>query len=180
MTWPDSCHKEGIHRSRGVETGSTEVANMLKLSALSLSALFLMLTASGCAANTDDVAPEDEESDTQALLAGTQHSPHQVATLLRHAGFPESAIGPMVCTAKYESNFYDRASNHNHNGTTDYGLFQINSIHLHDAGCPSTTAALYDPATNVRCAHAVWKSQGINAWYGYQHHRSTCQHYAAP
>jgi hypothetical protein len=155
---------------------------MLKLSALPLSALFLV-TVSGCAANTDDPAVDEdgtEASDTQALLAGTQHSPHQVATLLRNAGFPESAIGPMVCTAKYESNFYDRASNHNHNGTTDYGLFQINSIHLHDAGCPGTTSALYDPATNVRCAHSVWKQQGINAWYGYQHHRSTCQHYPAP
>lgn len=155
---------------------------MLKLSALSVAALFVAITASGCAASTDDPAQDDgtEASDTQALLAGSRHSPHQIATLLRNAGFPESAIGPMVCTAKYESDFYDRASNHNSNGSTDYGLFQINSIHLHDGGCPSTTAALYDPATNVRCAHAVWKSQGINAWYGYQHHRSTCQHYPAP
>jgi len=154
---------------------------MLKLSAVALLAI-VPIVLMGCAANTDDQTDEDgtEASDTQALLAGTRQSPHQIATLLRNAGFPESAIGPMVCTAKYESDWYDRASNHNRNGTTDYGLFQINSIHLHDSGCPSTTAALYDPATNVRCAHAVWKSQGINAWYGYQHHRSTCAHYPAP
>ena len=114
------------------------------------------------------------------LLAGRHLSTTEVAQLLRDAGFPENTVGPMVCTAKYESSFYERASHKNGNGTTDYGLFQINSIHLRDAGCPSTSSALYDAATNARCAYRVWRSQGINAWYGYQKHRTECAATRAP
>ena len=152
---------------------------MLKLSLLGLAALAVFGVV-GCASETSQDGNDEEASDTQALLAGTQLTPHEVATLLREAGFPSSEIGPMVCTAKYESDFYEKAENHNSNGTTDYGLFQINSIHLHDAACPHDAAALYDPVANTKCALGVYKSQGINAWYGYQKHRSTCAHYPAP
>ena len=59
----------------------------------------------GCSSATEDTASNDGESDTQALLAGTRLSPADVADLLRSAGFPEDVVGPMVCTAKYESSF---------------------------------------------------------------------------
>ncbi len=133
----------------------------------------------GCASANPDENSE-ESSDVQALLAGTKLTPSGVASYLREAGFPASAIGPMVCTAKYESAFYEEAYNHNTNGTSDYGLFQINSAHLRDRGCPSTASALYQPLANAECAYEVWRTQGYNAWYGYQAHRATCENYPAP
>jgi hypothetical protein len=85
-----------------------------------------------------------------------------------------------VCTAKWESSFYERASNRNNNGSTDYGLFQINSIHLGEGACPRNPTALYDAATNARCAYTIYKMQGLNAWYGYQAHRTECNGYRVP
>jgi len=148
---------------------------------LFLIGLFAMtaLGAAGCAADTSDDEPTGESEDR--LLAGRRLSPSEVASHLRAAGFPENAIGPMVCTAKYESSFYERASNKNRNGSTDRGLFQINSIHLGGtAGCPSNGTALWDAATNAKCARAIYKMQGINAWYGYRKHATECRNYRAP
>lgn len=141
-----------------------------------------VLGTAGCAAETseDDGDVEQLGDVGEQLLAGTKLTPHQTANYLRNAGFPGHVIGPMVCTAKYESSFYTKASNRNSNGSVDRGLFQINSIHLGDSGCTRSASALYDPATNARCAHEIWRSQGLNAWYGYQHHRYECDHTAAP
>jgi hypothetical protein len=142
--------------------------------------LGVLSTVAGCAADQASAEDTSQASDSQALLAGNQLSPSEVADLLRNAGFPESEIGPMVCTAKYESAFFDRAEGHNKNGSVDYGLFQINSVHLTDMSCASSASELFDTTTNTACAYEVWSRQGRNAWYGYQHHRSTCQHYPAP
>jgi lysozyme C len=135
-------------------------------------------SAVGCGAAAE---PEEDLGESEGhLLAGPRLTPSQVAGYLRQAGFPEAVVGKMVCTAKWESSFYTRASNTNRNGSTDYGLFQINSIHLRDTGCPRSAAALYDPLTNTKCAYAVYKMQGINAWYGYQKHRTECNAARAP
>lgn len=134
----------------------------------------------GCAVEPAGDEGEATGESEDHLLAGRRLSEKEAATLIRQAGFPEAVVGKMLCTIKYESNFYEKASNKNRNGTVDYGLFQVNSIHLHDAGCPSTAAGLYDAATNTKCALRIYKSQGINAWYGYQKHRSECDRYRAP
>jgi len=143
-------------------------------------AMVSLTTIAGCAADTtgDDTEGTGESQDH--LLAGRRLSEKEAATLIRQAGFSESVVGKMLCTIKYESNFYERASNRNRNGSVDYGLFQVNSLHFHDAGCPSSAAGLYDAAANTKCALSIYKSQGINAWYGYQKHRSECDRYPAP
>lgn len=148
------------------------------LSVLFAAPVAFAMLATGCAVepDTDESTGESEDH----LLAGRRLTTGEIAADLRAAGFPESAVGPMVCTAKYESSYYERASNHNTNGTYDYGLFQINSIHLKQKGCPSTSAGLYDAEANAKCAYAVWKSQGLNAWYGYQKHRTECNATKAP
>lgn len=134
----------------------------------------------GCASEPE-ADPSDSRGESQDhLLAGRLVPQGEIASMLRQAGFPDSVIGKMVCTAKYESSFYERASHRNSNGTTDYGLFQINSVHLGDAGCPASVAGLYDGAANARCAYRVYKMQGIDAWYGYQKHRSECDRAGAP
>lgn len=143
-------------------------------------AMVSLTTIAGCAADTtgDDTEGIGESQDH--LLAGRRLSEKEAATLIRQAGFAESVVGKMLCTIKYESNFYERASNKNRNGSVDYGLFQVNSLHFHDAGCPSSATGLYDAAANTKCALGIYKSQGINAWYGYQKHRSECDRYPAP
>lgn len=149
------------------------------LAAASLAAVSSFL-AVGCAAPTADDAEALGETE-EHQLAGTRLTPSQVATYLRNAGFAESAIGKMVCTAKYESSYYEKATNKNKNGSTDYGLFQVNSLHLgKTANCPSSGSKLFDPATNAKCALSIFKSQGINAWYGYKKHKSECDRTKAP
>jgi lysozyme C len=139
------------------------------------------LGATGCAAEPSDGEDEPTGESEDHLLAGRRLTPGEIARHLRAAGFPESAVGPMVCTAKYESSFYERASNKNRNGSTDRGLFQVNSIHLGGTrGCPSNGTALFDAATNAKCALAIYKMQGINAWYGYRKHATECRNYRAP
>lgn len=129
----------------------------------------------GCAAETTE---EETESSDSELLAGRRLSETEVARLLRDAGFPESVVPEMVCTARYESSFFEAATNRNTNGSIDRGLFQINSVHVSGTrGCPSTGAALFDAATNARCAYAIYRSQGLNAWYGYRNHRAECDRY---
>lgn len=149
------------------------------LGAFSLVGLVSMFTA-GCAVEqTEEEIAESEDR----LLAGRRLSPSEVALHLRNAGFPENQIGRMVCTAKYESSFYEEASNNNKNGSKDRGLFQINSIHLGSMkGCPSKSnaSALNDAATNAECALAIFEAQGNNAWYGYRKHKTECNSYPAP
>jgi hypothetical protein len=133
----------------------------------------------GCSAEPGGPEPSEEDGTTdEALLAGRRIPESEVADLVRQAGFPESVVGKMVCTAKWESSFYERASNRNRNGTIDRGLFQINSIHLgRTAHCPSGSEAIYDAEANARCAYSIYRIQGANAWYGYQAHRSECNAY---
>ncbi|NXC46204.1 LYSC protein, partial [Penelope pileata] len=37
------------------------------------------------------------------------------------------SLGNWVCAARYESNYNTQATNHNSDGSTDYGILQINS-----------------------------------------------------
>ena len=135
----------------------------------------------GCSASAEDQDQESVGESQDRLLAGRRLSEREIAGLVRDAGFPERLVGTMICTAKYESSFYERASNRNSNGSTDRGLFQINSIHLGSmSGCPSSSSALNDARTNTRCAYAIYRAQGLNAWYGYRKHRTECNNYDAP
>lgn len=148
--------------------------------------LSLVAFATGCSASTDPAGGDgatsaDEGTDEGELRGGQQLSASQVADLVRGVGFPSNMVGRMVCTAKWESSFYTKATNKNRNGSVDRGLFQINSIHLgHTKGCPASSSAIFDPETNARCAYNIYKLQGINAWYGYRAHKSECDRTRAP
>ncbi len=132
----------------------------------------------GCSGASADDGSQDDTSDTQdKLLAGRRIPEEEVALILRGAGFPEDVVPSMVCTAKYESDFYERASNRNKNGSIDRGLLQVNSEHLGAASCPKTAEGLYDAKTNAKCAHVIWAEQGITAWYGYKKHKRECDAY---
>jgi lysozyme C len=146
---------------------------------LRIGVLAAFVLAAGCS-GADDADEELVGESEDRLLAGRRVGTSELASLIRGAGFPESVVGKMICTAKYESSFYERASNKNRNGSTDYGLFQINSIHFGRSGCPSSGAALYNATTNAKCAYSIYKSQGMNAWYGYKKHKTECDRTRAP
>lgn len=50
----------------------------------------------------------------------------------------------------------------NKNGSVDYGLFQINSIHGYDK------EDLMDPEFNIEAAYRIYKMQGLKAWSVYK------------
>lgn len=84
-----------------------------------------------------------------------------VARYAHQAGFPDSELVTAVAVAYAESTFNERATHRNSDGSTDYGLWQINSVH----GFPEIASGAWaDPATNARLAYQVWKGQGWNAW----------------
>lgn len=63
-----------------------------------------------------------------------------------------------------ESSCRPDATNFNVNGSTDRGLFQINSVHLSKVAYPGQ---LFDPAINVRVAYSVYQGSGWSAWSAY-------------
>jgi len=140
-------------------------------------ALAMLCLAACSSASGEEDGSGDTSSSEDKLLAGRKIPSAEVARILTNAGFPDDMLGPMVCTAKYESSFFERASNKNKNGTVDRGLLQVNSTHLGHPSCPRTAEGLYDANTNAKCALVIWSEQGIGAWYGYKKHRAECDAY---
>ena len=103
---------------------------------------------------------------------------------LKKAGFPSSSLATMVCISKYESSWNCGATNKNNDGSTDYGLMQINSYYWCSGDptskydeCNASCSSLMDCQKNANCAYTVYKQQGYNAWYGYKNHKSECDSY---
>ena len=108
----------------------------------------------------------------------------QVANYLRKSGFPEYSVPIMVCTSKYESSYNCDATHKNTDGSSDYGLMQINSYYWCSGdpsskynSCGATCSSLLNCQSNANCAYTVWKQQGYTAWYGYKNHKSECDNY---
>lgn len=53
----------------------------------------------------------------------------------------------------------------NYDGSVDYGLFQVNSIHADMVG--GNLDALRDPATNIDTAYKIYSGSGWRAWSTY-------------
>ena len=107
-----------------------------------------------------------------------------VANYLKKAGFSSSEVPTMVCISKYESSFNCDATNKNNDGSTDYGLMQINSYYWCSGDatskyneCGTSCSSLFDCQKNANCARTVYKQQGYTAWYGYQYHKKECDSY---
>jgi len=79
-----------------------------------------------------------------------------IARLARAAGFPDSQVAVAVAVAFAESAGYPTATNHNTNGSIDFGRWQINSVH----GALLTTGSWCVPADNAAMAHTVWTRAG--------------------
>jgi hypothetical protein len=82
----------------------------------------------------------------------------QRAQYARAAGFPENQIAMAVAVSIAENTAGDPSATHkNSNGSVDYGLWQINSIHNFP------TSQLFSPQGNANAAFKVWTDAG-NSW----------------
>lgn len=88
-----------------------------------------------------------------------------VARAAHAAGFPDKELVTAVAIAYAESSFNAGATHHNSDGSTDYGLWQINSVHAFPEIASGTWR---DPAANAGMAKRVWDSQGWGAWSTYR------------
>ena len=71
----------------------------------------------------------------------------------------------MASIALTESGGDPLAHCHNHNGSVDRGLWQINSVHEKEFGeLGDFRTACYIPARNAEMALAIWRRQGYGAW----------------
>ena len=117
-------------------------------------------------------------------LRSNYQSECQVSSYLQKSGFPGYTIPTMVCISKYESSYNCDATNKNTDGSTDYGLMQINSYYWCSGDalskyneCKIACSSLFNCQYNTNCAYIVWKQQGYTAWYGYQKHKAECDTY---
>jgi hypothetical protein len=81
----------------------------------------------------------------------------QIAQLAVNAGFPKEEIATAVAVALAESGGRTDAVNSNRNGSTDYGVWQINTIH------GVSQADMFDPVKNAAKAFQIWKA-AKNRW----------------
>ncbi|XP_044190625.1 lysozyme C isoform X1 [Thunnus albacares] len=95
------------------------------------------------------------------------------------------SLANWVCLTEHESRFNTRATNRNRDGSTDYGIFQINSRYWCDDGntprasngCGIRCSALLsdDVRTAITCAKRVVKDpNGITAWVAWSRY---CQNH---
>lgn len=98
----------------------------------------------------------------------------QLASALARNGIPRAQIPDWVCLANAESSLNSRATNRNKNGSTDYGIFQINNGYWCSPGrhnlCRVSCSALQSDniGPSIKCAKQIHKSSGFNAWYGWK------------
>lgn len=90
----------------------------------------------------------------------TTYTYTQLETLWINAGGSKAIAPLMAAIAMAESGGNSTATNHNTNGTTDFGLWQINSVN-------GGSTALFDPAANAKEALKIYNSQGLKAWTTY-------------
>ncbi|HEU0226459.1 MAG TPA: hypothetical protein VFQ86_01875 [Arachidicoccus soli] len=72
--------------------------------------------------------------------------------------FPANQVANAELVVKCESGGDASIVGHNHNGTTDTGLFQLNSVHHYPGD-------LTNPETNIKLASELYRARGWQPWY---------------
>lgn len=94
----------------------------------------------------------------------TKYRPDQISIFASEAGFSGNDLVIAIAVAMAESGGDTEATHVNTwDGSTDYGLWQINSIHS------QLLAGKHwmDPAVNASMAYEIWKGSGWRAWSTY-------------
>ncbi|XP_078128297.1 lysozyme C-like [Sander vitreus] len=118
-----------------------------------------------------------------ALASAKNYQRCEWARVLKNYGMNNYlgiSLADWVCLCKWESNYNTEAINHNTDGSTDYGIFQINSRWWCTDGLTPTTNAcninckelLTDNVqVAIDCAKRVVRDpNGIRAWVGWRNH----------
>lgn len=94
------------------------------------------------------------------------YTPSQIRAALIKQGVPDDDATKLTQISGAESGYGAHpVSGKNANGTTDYGVFQINSVHgdLNPSSLPNA-----DLDTQAAAAAAVYKKEGLGAWTTYK------------
>jgi hypothetical protein len=121
--------------------------------ALSVSIAALLLVGADAKAKTGSVSVAASASQMRALI---------------YQEFGSGWLGRvMACIAYRESGLQPRQSNwHDSNGGS-HGLFQINGINAPGGWATrSWIQRMYDPMTNIRMAHRLYRARGLAPWGG--------------
>ncbi|XP_061118965.1 lysozyme C-like [Conger conger] len=107
----------------------------------------------------------------------------ELARALKEAGmdgYYGVSLGDWVCLSRWESDYNTDAIHHDYDGSTDYGIFQINSRWWCDDGKGPTSNACHIPcssllspdiSTAITCAKRVVRDpNGIRAWVAWRLH----------
>lgn len=97
--------------------------------------------------------------------ASPKLTPLEVARLVLAAGWTGGDVATAVAVCGAESGFRVKAKNVAKNGTSDCGLFQINSIHGYKE------EDMYAPELNVQAAYKLYKRRGFQPWVAYKNGR---------
>lgn len=94
----------------------------------------------------------------------------QIAGYAQAAGFPPEELARATAVALAESGGDPGASHVNTNGSVDYGLWQINTVH----GGLLNQGNKFDPLDNAKMALTVWRGAGgkWSPWSVYNNGRS--------
>ena len=98
----------------------------------------------------------------------------QIAAWARQAGWAENLIPTVIGIAQAESSRNNNATHPNPNGSTDYGLMQINTVHRSDGGAINanffTGGGWKDPVQNLAAALQIYKAAGnsFKDWVTFQ------------
>jgi hypothetical protein len=99
---------------------------------------------------------------SQVIQGGSAPAQSTLAQLWVNNGGPANVANLMAAIAMAESGGNTTATNKDSNGTTDYGIWQINSSHGYNS-----QRLLANPNYNAKAAVAIYKSQGLTAWSTY-------------
>ncbi|XP_029025769.1 lysozyme C-like [Betta splendens] len=118
-----------------------------------------------------------------AVVSAKQYERCEWARYLKNNGIGLAywgySLANWVCLTRHESNFNTDAINHNTDGSTDYGIFQINSRWWCDKGDGTPTAngcnikcsslLSDDVSVAINCAKRVVRDpNGMSAWVAWR------------
>jgi hypothetical protein len=147
-------HTQGI--AADVYVGSTPVGNVPHAQRL--------LQAAGLVSGAQPGFYKGKPDPAHVQLSGASSTPNTtLEALWIRAGGPPKAARLMAAVALAESGGRVGAEHENSDGSIDYGLWQINSVHSQY----DPNRLLTDPLYNARAAVAVYRSSGPDAWTTY-------------
>lgn len=111
----------------------------------------------------------DQLNNTQTTISGTTITPatgnisgQQVAQLALDSGLPSSQLVTAVAIAKAESSWQTNAQNYNTDGSYDFGLWQINTVHRGSYTVNEFKSRMFDPKLNAQQMYLI--SSGGTNW----------------